>query len=57
MTIIISFICIAFVAFGFGYGVGSRSSDNYWASHWDGGSIYHRGRFFKVTLENEKDNE
>lgn len=39
----------------FGFIIGGRQSDEYWADHGEhGGSVHHRGRFYRVTKEPAK---
>lgn len=46
-------ICIIAVsiigALCWGYVLGGRSADQYWADHADNGSVCHKGKFYRVT--------
>jgi len=50
---LITWIWLAFpLGLGLGYVIGGRHADGYWADHGEhGGSVHHRGKFYKVTPE------
>lgn len=43
------------IALCLGFIIGGRQSDAYWASHGDdGGSVHHKGQFYRVTREGRR---
>lgn len=39
------------IAWAIGFGMGARNADGYWANHVNGGSVYHKGKFYVVKPE------